>query len=663
MYNKKSFNYQNVFRGIALMLSVLTLSFAVNYFAFAWTEPSVAPPSGNAPAPLNVSFSDQSKEGRIGIGGVFAPAYSLDIRDSIGLGTLRTTGGALLNTGGAATGLIVQNGNVGIGTTSPNGTFEARVKPYFRKETVIVNPVGLAACVCDVNNLIRDCIGRFSTSDPIGSECKDSWDKAGVPAWDKFKVEYDYFSVKGTGYVGIGTTDPKSNIHIRLQDVGASSFVRNHPGDIAPFTNNVIGGGLAIEGNDPALSLACKDGSLNCATVRFNQFNPDNTFRNVWAITSLAANSGDGMRITFGQDASYHHNDTLFSIIPQNPTAFPDNLGNVGINTRSPITALDVTGSFSSSIVNSTGYYGYKSGTTITRTSGVAFTAADVGRYFGWNNGKSDKIVAYIDANRVTTATSSTIGSLAIPSAGRISTVNFFINDTGDVGIGTDNPVSAKLYVMGDDGIVVDGEGSSAEIQFKVPSTGLNWRINTGDGEKLKFGYAGNSRRFTIDSNINVGIGTTSPSTLLEVFGDAPYSEILVSSPISASYGFKGGTMDMRFVAASGALGEKRFWIEANDNASVGRTWLYADLNAAGNNYNVGIGPWWNNLDDNYMLSVKGSAYIDSAFKLKPLTTFPADLPCNVANTGVMYYDDSSALCVCHGAAPYTKISGAGSCL
>ncbi len=108
-----------MFRGVSLALSVLTLSLAISYFASAWTEPSVAPPGGNAPAPINVSFTDQSKEGRIGIGGVFAPLYSLDIRDLIGLGTLRTTGGAILNTGGAPTGLIVQNGNVGIGTTDP----------------------------------------------------------------------------------------------------------------------------------------------------------------------------------------------------------------------------------------------------------------------------------------------------------------------------------------------------------------------------------------------------------------------------------------------------------------------------------------------------------------------------------------------------------------
>lgn len=124
MYNKKHFNHRNIFRGIALMLSVLTLSLAVSYLVSAWTEPNLPPPGGNAPAPLNISSTNQSKEGWIGVGGVFAPLYSLDVRDSVGLGGLRTTGGAILNTGGAATGLIVENGNVGIGTSNPQGILQ-----------------------------------------------------------------------------------------------------------------------------------------------------------------------------------------------------------------------------------------------------------------------------------------------------------------------------------------------------------------------------------------------------------------------------------------------------------------------------------------------------------------------------------------------------------
>lgn len=57
---------------------------------FAWDEPTQAPPGGNAPAPLNVSSIGQTK-----------------------------AGGLLLNTAGADNGLLVDKGNVGIGTLNP----------------------------------------------------------------------------------------------------------------------------------------------------------------------------------------------------------------------------------------------------------------------------------------------------------------------------------------------------------------------------------------------------------------------------------------------------------------------------------------------------------------------------------------------------------------
>ena len=64
-------------------------------FAQTWTGPTQVPPSGNVAAPLNVSSSAQSKEA-----------------------------GLLLNTGGAANGLLVSSGKVGIGTLNPSELLE-----------------------------------------------------------------------------------------------------------------------------------------------------------------------------------------------------------------------------------------------------------------------------------------------------------------------------------------------------------------------------------------------------------------------------------------------------------------------------------------------------------------------------------------------------------
>ncbi|MDP1625412.1 MAG: hypothetical protein Q8L64_06695 [bacterium] len=60
-----------------------------------WTGPTQAPPGGNVASPINISATSQTK-----------------------------AGGILLNTNGAAYGLIVQNGNVGIGAMTPSKKLE-----------------------------------------------------------------------------------------------------------------------------------------------------------------------------------------------------------------------------------------------------------------------------------------------------------------------------------------------------------------------------------------------------------------------------------------------------------------------------------------------------------------------------------------------------------
>ncbi len=81
---------------IGISSSIFLLSFAI----FAWTSPPGAPPTcpvgePGCETPLHTGTAGQSK-----------------------------TGGLLLNTGGASTGLIVEHGNVGIGTLTPSVKME-----------------------------------------------------------------------------------------------------------------------------------------------------------------------------------------------------------------------------------------------------------------------------------------------------------------------------------------------------------------------------------------------------------------------------------------------------------------------------------------------------------------------------------------------------------
>ncbi len=87
--------YKGILLGIALAIGLSALA--------AFTEPSQAPPgctpgTAGCDAPLNVGTAGQSK-----------------------------SGGLILGTGSVTNGLIVQNGNVGIGTTSPNPSYKLDV--------------------------------------------------------------------------------------------------------------------------------------------------------------------------------------------------------------------------------------------------------------------------------------------------------------------------------------------------------------------------------------------------------------------------------------------------------------------------------------------------------------------------------------------------------
>ncbi len=81
------------FRIVSLVFSVLIICFAIAFYVVAWDEPGSAPPTGNAPAPLNVGNDPQIKSGSLRLGGL---------------------------TVDNDTWLATSAGNVGIGTVSPS---------------------------------------------------------------------------------------------------------------------------------------------------------------------------------------------------------------------------------------------------------------------------------------------------------------------------------------------------------------------------------------------------------------------------------------------------------------------------------------------------------------------------------------------------------------
>ncbi len=156
-----------------------------------------------------------------------------------------------------------------------------------------------------------------------------------------------------------------------------------------------------------------------------------------------------------------------------------------------------------------------------------------------------------------------TIGSTT-PNTGAFTSLtstigSSFATSSGSVGIGTASP-SQVLEVTssaGNDGIIISGGGTQGP-RFRINATGTGGRayhlISSADGSGFSGGKfvitdntASDAARLAIDSAGNIGVGTVSPGSLLEVAGTTrvKYSGALAVIQDTAAYsvGANGGQL------------------------------------------------------------------------------------------------------------------------
>jgi hypothetical protein len=136
------------------------------------------------------------------------------------------------------------------------------------------------------------------------------------------------------------------------------------------------------------------------------------------------------------------------------------------------------------------------------------------------------------------------------------------IDSSGNVGIGTTSP-SRKLHLVGSNAmILIEGSGGNGR-QYSLASSDDTTGAAVDGGNAGTFAIyddTANASRLVINSSGNVGIGTTSPTNLLQIHGSAPVFAIRDTASYSAySNGgkiyFQGTDSDGAVKTFAGVLG------------------------------------------------------------------------------------------------------------
>jgi len=402
---------------------------------------------------------------------------------------------------------IGDNGNVGIGETSPNAKLD------------VPGNVKLGSAAHSSWTDAKQDVGGLDVFVGSGSNA--------FQVWDDNQQTYPRFKVERAGNVGIGTTGPQSKLQV------------------------------GTRGTASALSLALTDGIL------FDFYNESSPYKRHGVIISQAADASESV-LDFNTKAASGTNSTKMTILGN---------GNVGIGTTDPDEKLVLYKPI-----------GYSSDSALYSAYAVNSTAVDNNNVFKWRTG--------ITGNQ--SGHNLTFSTLARTESSYVERMR--IDNSGNVGIGNEG---TSIVVTGK-GLGIQNIGQDTIASMRL--TGHNATGNPGVatytelkhyGADLKFGinHNGGTDVITINPSKNVGIGTISPKTNLEVIGGLNISTNTTSATTTTMRIGSYGESSQTYYGAK-LVAHTNFTSTANTDLSfdLGSLGEVMRLHCSGSEKRVGIG-------------------------------------------------------------------------